>query len=308
MSGLSVRAVEAIPLPAVNGRIDHLAIDLHRGRLFVAALGSRTIEVLDLRSGRRLTRIPGWTEPQGVCFVPGTDRLFVTDGDGRCVALDGASLAPLRTATLAGDADNIRLDAQSGRVYVGFGEGGLAALDDRTGSLLAVLPLPSHPEAFQLSGRDGRVFVNLPREREVTVLDRSRGAVVARWHLPGAGPNYPMALDDAGHRLFVGSRDPGRLWVCDTRSGRVLQSLPLGGDADDLFFDPARARLYAFCGEGTLEIFASRGGRLATRLRVRTAPGARTGLCVPGENRLYVAAPRRGPQPAEILVFESPAH
>ncbi len=49
-----LRMVQAIPLPVVEGRFDHFAIDLQRQHLFVAALGNDTLEVLDLREGKRL--------------------------------------------------------------------------------------------------------------------------------------------------------------------------------------------------------------------------------------------------------------
>lgn len=300
-----VRLVASIPLPGVGGRLDHLALDRARHRLFVAALGNGTVEVLDLRANRRSRTLPGWHEPQGVCFVPSSDRLFVADADGRCVLLDGQSLTPLRTVRLSGDADNLRWDEKAGRVLVGFGEGGVVALDARSGDSLAAALLPSHPEAFQLEPRGDRIFVNLPGSREVAVLDRSLHATRERWALPpGEGLNFPMALDTARGRLLVGCRRPGRLLQLDTRSGRTMGSLPLCDDADDLFFDAPGGRLYATCGEGFLDVFALQAGQLVHLSRVRTAPGARTGLLVPEEGRLYLAVPHRGTQRAEIRVYD----
>ena len=65
--GTTLRLVQTIPLPHVEGRIDHLAVDLQGQRLFVAALGNNTLEVLDLKAGTRLHTITGLHEPQGSC-------------------------------------------------------------------------------------------------------------------------------------------------------------------------------------------------------------------------------------------------
>ena len=57
---------QKIPLGEVQGRIDHLAIDLARERLFVAELGNNSVGVVDLAAGKLLRGIDGLNEPQGV--------------------------------------------------------------------------------------------------------------------------------------------------------------------------------------------------------------------------------------------------
>src|SRR5436190_11116976 len=75
-----LRLVQTIPLPNVEGRIDHLAVDLKGQRLFVAALGNDTVEILDLRAGTRVRSLTGFREPQGVAFIESLGRLFVSNG------------------------------------------------------------------------------------------------------------------------------------------------------------------------------------------------------------------------------------
>src|SRR5436305_9415500 len=88
-----LRLVQTIPLPNVEGRIDHLAVDLKGQRLFIAALGNNTVEVLDLHAGKRIRSITGFREPQGVAFIPEFNKLFVANGkNGACDAFDGSSL------------------------------------------------------------------------------------------------------------------------------------------------------------------------------------------------------------------------
>ncbi|MFN8179739.1 MAG: YncE family protein [bacterium] len=305
-SDVAFRLTATIPLPDVDGRIDHMTLDARRRRLFVAALGHRAIEVVDLAAARRVREIGGWTEPQGVCYAPESDRLFVSDGSGRCAMLDGETLDVLREVRFGDDADNVRYDAKARRLYVGYGDGGLGVIDAATGDSLGTIALSAHPEAFELSRRDARAFVNVPGAREVEVAERDRHEVVARWPLHDVAANFPMALDEAGQRLFVGCRKPARLLVLDSRTGVLLQSLPLGGDSDDLFFDAARGLLLASGGEGVLEAYRTAGDRLTRVGRARTRDGARTSLWVPEESKVYVAAPRRGGEPAAILVYEVP--
>ena len=104
-----LRMVQTIPLPNVEGRIDHLAVDLKGQRLFIAALGNNTVEVLDLHAGKRIRSITGFREPQGVAFIPEFNKLFVANGkNGACDAFDGSSLKPIKSIKFSEDADNIR--------------------------------------------------------------------------------------------------------------------------------------------------------------------------------------------------------
>jgi hypothetical protein len=129
--------------------------------------------------------------------------------------------------------------------------------------------------------------------------------VVDNWPVAAARDNYPMALDEAHHRVFVGCRDPARVLVYDTRSGRMTGSFAVVGDTDDLFYDSERARLYVSGGQGSLDAFEERhaGGGFVRLAHVPTGPGARTSLFVPAQARLYVAVPHRGAQRAEIRVY-----
>jgi DNA-binding beta-propeller fold protein YncE len=295
-----------IPLPGVQGRIDHLSVDAEQQRLFVSALGNGTVEVVDLRSGRVLHQIPGLKEPQGVLFDPDSHRLFVaSDGDGTLRAFDATTFAPLGTANLGDDADNLRYDARAKEILVGYGSGGLAAFDAGLHKAWNIA-LPSHPESFQLEQHGSRIFVNLPKSLEIAVIDRDRKSVVNTWHRATDLANFPMALDEADARLFVGFRRPARLQIIDTRSGNTIASLPTVDDTDDLFYDAATRRIYVIGGEGFVDVFQQQSPDRYTRIgHITTAAGARTGLFLPTLHRLVVAAPRRGSQSARLLLYRT---
>jgi DNA-binding beta-propeller fold protein YncE len=294
-----------IALPSVKGRIDHFGVDAKRHRLFVAALGNDTLEVLDTRARKRLRSLDGFGEPQGVLHVPETGRVFVANGSANRVdILDAESLVPLGHVNGLDDADNLRYDAQARRVYVGHGRGALRVLDAMTGASAGDIALPGHPESFELEKNGTRIFVNVPTAGRVSVVDRAKGAVVAGWSVPAAA-NFPMALDEAGRRLFVGARAPAVLLVYDIDSGRVVARVPVGGDADDLYFSAARKRVYVICGEGRIDVVRRDDpDRYAVEGSVTTAPRARTGLLVPEDNALYVAAPANGASPARVLAYK----
>jgi DNA-binding beta-propeller fold protein YncE len=297
--------VATIEMPGVKGRIDHLSADLKRHRLFVAALGNDTVEVLDVERHRHEKSLPGFGEPQGVLYLQDPDRLYVANGNGdRVDILDGTSFASIKRIAKLADADNLRYDAAAGKVVVGYGKGALQMLDPGSGEAAADIRLPAHPESFQLEKNGTRAFINVPDARQVVVVDRAKRAVTAAWEVPGARSNFPMALDEAGRRLFVGARSPAVLLVYDTANGKVVAKVPIGGDTDDLFFDAARRRVYVICGEGREDIFqqddADHYSPIGT---VKTAARARTGLFVPEEGRLYVAAPAFDGAPARILAY-----
>jgi DNA-binding beta-propeller fold protein YncE len=294
----------SIALPGVKGRIDHLSVDVGGHRLFVAALGNGTVEVLDTQRNRRQS-IPGFGQPQGVLYVAASNRLFVASGQpNRVDVVDAATFSVLKRIEDLPDADNVRYDPAARKIVVGYGSGALRFIDPATGEQGADIRLPGHPESFQLESGGIRAFVNVPEAHAVVVVDRRKGSVIARWPLSNASANFPMALDEASHRLFVGSRSPAVLLVYDTESGKLVARVETGGDADDIFYDARRRRIYVVCGEGRVDVVRHEGGdRYVAESSISTSPRARTGLFVPEEDRLYVAAPAVGSSPARILVY-----
>lgn len=296
-----------IPLPGVSGRIDHMAVDLRRGRLFVAELGNGTIDVVDLAEGKAARRIVGMKEPQGVGYAPETDLIAVASaGDGSVRLFRGEDLQPAGVIALGEDADNVRLDARAGQLVVGYSNGGLAVLDPVSRSVVSRVALSAHPESFQLDPNTQHAYVNVPDAGQVAVVDLAAGKQVASWRVPGGlRQNFPMALDATGAVLAAVFRSPARLVLLDTRTGAVMANLAICGDADDVFFDAKRRRLYVSCGEGAVDVLqgdATTGYHPIARIPTRS--GARTSLFVPELDRLFVAA-RSGASGADaaILVF-----
>jgi DNA-binding beta-propeller fold protein YncE len=315
-TGLAMMAAAAPPLrlehklemPDVDGRIDHLSIDLKTGRLFMAALGNDTIEVLDTSAPRRIQTIRGVPEPQGVLFVPSANRLFVASGrDGGVRVFDGTTLKALLTVPFGDDADNLRLDPASGRIWVGYGAGALAAMGP-DGVRAADIPVGGHPESFQLEKNGSRIFVNVPSAAKIAVVDRTRNAVIANWTTGDATANYPMALDEGHQRLFVVCRHPARLLVLDTTTGAIVTTRPTVGDADDVFYDAAARRIYVSGGEGAIATYRQTSADAYEELpRTATVKGARTSFFSPDLRRLFLAVRRQEGTSAAIWIYGTPA-
>ena len=296
---------QTIPLPGVEGRIDHFAFDSAGERLFVCALGNNTVEVVDLRKGERLRSITGLGAPQGVAYVPELDRVFVAnDKGGICRIYDGKSFQAVSELHLEDDADNVRYDEATKKIYIGFGSGGIAVVNALDGKQVGSIKLNAHPEAFQLEKNGSRIFVNVPNSRHVAVIDRDKGEVIATWKTDLAFGNFPMALDEANHRLFIGCRLPSRFVVLNTDSGDVVTKIEISGDSDDLFYDSKRHRIYVICGAGKVDIIQQADANsYKSSAKIDTAAGARTGFFAAERDTLFVAVPHRGSQQAEIRAY-----
>jgi len=294
-----------IGLPGVEGRIDHFAFDAAGQRLFVCALGNDTVEVLDVRKGERIHSITGLGAPQGIAYLPELNRIFVAnDKSGICKLYDGKSFQAVGELDLKDDADNVRYDDATKKIYVGFGSGGIAIVNGHDAKQIGSIKLSAHPEAFELEKNGKRIFVNVPNARHVAVIDQDKGEVIAKWKTDLAFGNFPMALDETNHRLFVGCRIPSKLVVLNTDSGTVVTKIGISDDPDEIFYDSKRHRIYAVCGAGNIDVIEQTDPNNYRRSsETETVSGARTGLFVPEIDTLLIAVPHRGSQQAGIRVY-----
>ena len=301
-----LKLVQTIPIPGVEGRIDHLSVDLKSRRLFVAALGNNTLEVVDLAQGKRIRSITGLLEPQGVVYIPDLDQVVVANGDdGTVRTFDAKSFTTVSSLTLGDDADNVRYDSTGGRLVVGYGAGALGFIDAKTHKIIGTVKLSAHPESFQLEKSRPRIYVNVPNANHIAVVDSSKQTVITTWPVGQYRANFPMALDEARHRLFVGTRNPAKLVVFDTESGKQITALNISGDTDDVFFDQENKRIYVSAGEGNIDVIRQIDtDRYETNTKIAAGAGARTSLFVPELRRLFLAVPHRGTQEPAIRVYE----
>jgi len=298
--------ITSISLPGVSGRIDHLAFDSTTQRLFIAALGNNTVEVIDLKTNKAIHSIKGLSEPQGIAFIAGKNILFVANGgNGACDVFNADTYQKITSVQLPGDADNVRYDAVNKKVYVGYGAGGIAVIDPATLKQVADIKLQGHPESFQLDMPAKKIYVNVPDKQQVEVIDLEKQTVINRWKLTDAKANFPMALDEANHRLFIGCRHPAKLLVLDTDTGAQIAALETDSDADDIFHNQTDSTIYISCGGGYLNVIKQQGANQYTQTeKIPSRSGARTSLLISQINRLAIASPKSFNRSAELLVYE----
>lgn len=300
----------AIPLPNVKWRIGHFGFDPAHNRLFVSALGNNTEEILGIGAQTVIHTVSGVPTPQGVAYSPETNKLFVGSDVGKLYVYDGTTFDLITAIDFGDDVDNLRYDVAEKRLYVGYGDektGAIGMVDAATNRRLNdEFKLGAHPESFQLAASGPNIYVNLPDLKQIAVVDRSTHSIT-RWPIRFES-NFPMALDETDHRLLVATRTPPQLAVFDTRSGRLVASLPTVQDSDDLYYDAARKRVYIPGGEGYISVFQQDDADHYRLLaKVQTAIGARTagyfGKGRKGFDRFYLAVPARADHGAEVWIY-----
>lgn len=298
---------QRIVLPGVQGGMNHMSIDAAHQRLFAAAPTNQTVEIVDLASGRPWRSLTG-AKPAAVRFAPEFNQLYASRGEAVFV-YDGQTLAATAQVELQSNVDELQYDPTAAQLYAGCmtpDKTAIAIVHLPDGKLLGKVRLPAKPQGFVIERRAHRIFANLPNAHQVAVIDLDRMVLLRTWPVAGAEGNSPLALDEAGGRLFVGCRQPAQLIVFDTATGRPIASVPIEKDTDDLFFDAAGKRVYVSCGEGFVDVIEQRDAdhyvaweRIPTLARTRTSAwdGALQTLCL--------CAPQQDNRPAEILVYRA---
>jgi hypothetical protein len=309
-----LKLIQKIPMPNVQGRLDHSAVDLKGKQLFVAALGDNqnTIEVIDLNSGKRVASIPGQSKPQGVFYSADFNKLFVANGtDGTCKIFSGDNFKLIDSLPLGANADHAGYDPATKYLYVGVGDaksGALAIVDTRDNKRVADIKTDARPGGIKFEKSKSRIFVTLSGADHLGVVDTKKREQILAWPTGVAG-NVSLALDESHHRLFDGVREPATLIVLDTESGKEVARLEGVAGIDDLWYDAARGRIYASGGRGSevgfVYVYQQKDpDHYELVAKIPTAASAGTSLWVPELNRLFVAAPAGEKEDAAVLVFE----
>src|SRR5712671_4219151 len=129
---LPMKLIATTPMPDFTGDFDHFGVDLKGSRLFLAAEDQKTVEVFNLRTGKRIHSIEGFGHPLTMVYLPASDRLMVTNGDTNDVALvDCKEYKIINTLKLGKGVDHSALNPVNKYFYVENG----ASPDGKTHSL-----------------------------------------------------------------------------------------------------------------------------------------------------------------------------
>jgi DNA-binding beta-propeller fold protein YncE len=309
-SNAPLKLVQTIPMPGVQGRMDHISVDTRGKRLFVPANSDNqnTVEVIDLQAGKRIASIPGQSRPQGTFYSNDFNKLFVTNGtDGTCKIFHGETFKLIDNLVLGPDANQVGYDPETKYLYAGLGDrnsGALAIIDTSNNRHLGDIKTDARPGGITFEKSGSRIFVNLNGATKLGVLDRKKREQVATWPVTGAENYGPLALDETHHRLFLGSRKPPMLIVFDTETGKQITQLESVPSIDGVWYDAARKRIY-ITGNGFMAVYDQKGADDYTPMvKIASEADSQPSLWVPQFNRLYISVVQAGSRDAEILVYE----
>ncbi len=299
--------LQTIPVPGVQGGFNHMSVDAVRQRLFAAASTNKTLEIIDLKEAKPLRSLAG-ERPAAARYAREFDQLYVTRGQSVAI-YDGKTFALITAVDIGSSLDELQYDARARRLYVGCmspDKTGVAVISIPDGKLLGMIALPDKPQGIAVDLASVKVFANMPDLRQVAVMNGEKRTLLTTWQLNPGLANVPIGLDEADHRLFVGTRHPAQLLVMNANTGDLVATVDSCADADDLFFDAVRKRIYVSCGDGNIAVIGQTDAdhyKLMTS--IVTADSARTSVFSTPLNRLYVAAPSGSEQPASVRVFEA---
>ncbi|MFY9530838.1 MAG: YncE family protein [Candidatus Acidiferrales bacterium] len=317
MSGL-LRLVETIPLPT-EGYMDHLSYDLKNQHLFLSGENNKEIVVVDMKAGKVIQETKVGGSPRKPFFDPVTNELWVDLGDNTAVALNGTTFEVTETVELTGgkgaparDPDNAAYDPAKGLYYVavrtrvqGTKDGSIEIVDTRAAKLVGQITMDGdEPAAVALDPAANRLYVGMGDivngESIVKVVDTATHAIVTEWSTAGGPQPHVAGLDEAHHRLFMGSRlggghnvDPGKLVIINTDTGKVVQTLDATGGGDEIFYDAPSKRIYFSGSSGTLAVFhEDNPDHFRLVGKVPTGAIAKSGIWIPELKRYYAAVPK----------------
>jgi DNA-binding beta-propeller fold protein YncE len=312
---LPLKLIATIPMPGFTGDFDHFGLDIKGNRLFLAAEDQKTVEVFDLRSGKRIHSVAGFGHPLTMAYLSDSDRLMVTNGDTDDLALvDCKKYKIINTLKLGKGVDHSIYNPINKYFYVENGGGAdakmhaLSIIDTKSFKIVGEVPgLSGDSNEGMVIDRAGKkLYVNLTGSDEIGVIDLDTREIIAKWPLPDAHVAHAIALDEPNHRLFTATRKPPQFIVFDTDTGKVVTSLPCVGVNSDMSIDVARKRIY-ITGSDTASVFEQRDADHYEHIaEVPTAYRAKSSIFVPELKRLYVADSGKGKPNAKLAlqIFE----
>lgn len=301
-------------MPAsIQGKFDHLAIDVAGNRLFAAAETAHQVLIFDLHTGKFIRSINNIEIPHAIFIRADLGRIYVTDGgSGALKVYDGKTYELLKTIPLKVDADSIGYDPATHLLYIDNGGGDahetysmLSVVDTTSNTKVADIKIDGDTlEAMAMEKGTDRMYVNNAAKNQIAVIDRKTRSLAASWPVTMGKRNVAMALDEVHHRLFVACRS-GEIVVLDAQTGKELQRLAIGKGVDDLNFDSESRRLYAPCGaDGATWVYEEQDANHYNLLgQVASGPGGKNSLLAKQLGRYFVILPPANSKPGAIAVF-----
>jgi DNA-binding beta-propeller fold protein YncE len=280
-----------------EGSWDYVVPDPPSHRVYIAR--QTRLMVVDADKGTLLGEVAGINGAHGTAIASSTGHGFATEGQGKSVAMfDLKTFRVLGRIPAAEDADAIVYDPPSNRVFTLNGDAhSSTVIDPKAGALITNIDLGGKPE-YGASAGDGKVYANLTDNAEVVEIDAKPATVTRRWPTAPCKQPVSMAIDTVHHRLFSGCRS-GVMAVSDYQAGKIVATVPIGAGVDGAGYDAASANAFASNADGTLTVIHQDSpDQYHVAQTVSTPTGSRNMGLDPSTHRLFVAAAKFGPAPA----------
>lgn len=310
-----LKLVQSTPLPELkDGDFDHFTVDLSGNRLFSTAEENSKVLVFDLKTNKLIHTIDGLKAPHSMLYRADLKKLFVVDGDlGELKIYDSATYKPVGTVKLREGADSSSYDPSTHYLYIAevgkdahLPDSYIAIVDTNEAKQVAEIKINSDDvEAMAIEKSGPRIFIDIRGKNEVQVYDRNSHHLLATWSTADeAKKPTTIALDEPDHRLFVGTRDPGKILVMDSETGKIITTTPGPAMADDMVYEPDQKRIY-ISGSQSIDVIEQKDADHYEQIgHVPTAFRAKTAILVPQLKRYYLAVPHHEKQTAELRVYD----
>jgi DNA-binding beta-propeller fold protein YncE len=273
----------SIEIPHSSGKFDFLRVDSKRQRLLAAHEKDGTVDFIDLRASKVITRVKVG-DAVDTAMDPQSGRYFVSVQEAQRVAvIDAETLAEVGSIKTPGPTDAIVYNLANHMVYVTYDAGDAVWVVDPSASrVVATIGIPGVPEFMAIDEKANRLYLNIKTKDSVAVIDLGTNKVVTQWSTAPATAPHGMAFDSGSRRLFVAGGN-GKLVAIDTTAGTVNASVDIVAKVDQIAFDSAGGLVYC-AGAGKMSVVSTSGGKLAVLGDIVTASTA-TNVAVDPETR-----------------------
>jgi DNA-binding beta-propeller fold protein YncE len=287
---LPLRQVSETALTGGPVRFDYAALDVGRGRLFIAHMGASQLIDVDVHSHGVVRTLPDLSDVHGVIVVPDKHRVYATaTGSNQLVAIDEESGAVVFRAATDTYPDGLAYDPIRRTVWTTNESAGTeSVIDADTGAVRATVPLGGEVGNVVYDPPTDRMVVAVQGRNDLAVIDPVSFTVTERIPTPGCDHPHGQALDITDQMMFVGCEANATMVTIDLANQAMIDHHEVGETPDVLAYDPGAGRVYVAAESGWVSIFDHDKGRLTARGSAHLADGAHSLAVDPTTHHSYI--------------------
>jgi DNA-binding beta-propeller fold protein YncE len=291
---LPLRQVSETVLSGGPVRFDYTALDVARGRLFIAHMGASELIDVDVHAHAVVRTLPGLSDVHGVIVVPDKHRVYATaTGSNQLVAIDEDSGQIVFRAPTDTYPDGLAYDPIRRTVWTTNESAGTeTVIDAETGAVRATVPLGGEVGNVVFDTFLDQMVVAVQGRNDLAVIDPVTFVVTERIPTPGCDRPHGQALDGTDRVMFVGCEANATMVTVDLGNRNVIDHHEVGQTPDVLAYDPGANRVYVAAESGWVSIFDDERGHLTLRGSAHLADGAHSLALDPATHHSYIPIPK----------------